>query len=614
MWKRWPQTTISSGGGGATIGAVGADLQPASRAAAPRHHHLLMRTLYRGAAALVLCLLGACRLFAPASGASELHFEIRAPRADDPRVRLCLRTQADADGRCALEQKGNWAGTEDSSVDLEELRAQGADGRDLELQHDGRGRWHVEGRPHEVLVVRWSIPKNGFLQSKVHQDHYRAALTDELFHAIGFHLWIGPVESAGAGPRRITLDWSGFEVLGWTCVSSFGTGRHLVLERPLDEFRGAVFLAGRCVLRERSIRGRRLVVALPEHGLEHADDGFADLCARVVEAQRAFFDDWNYPFYLISAVPTLPADPHSHSLGGTALTDSFALFLQQGTDLGAQASIRPQILHVLAHEMFHNWCGRGTPVRPPEELTYWFSEGFTDFFTRRLLLRAGLTTTREYAASLEQSLREYAKNPQRNCSNEEIRAGFWKSPETGEMPYRRGDLVAARLDCAIRARSAGKQSLDDFLREAVELGRRGQELDVETLLAGIERWTDARLARELRAVVVEGATLELPRDTFAPCLAIEPVGVPTYELGFDFEATRASDTIRGVVPGSAAQKAGLADGQKLLGFMGERRADRPVTVTVESDGKRRNVQYLPQGPGELLPGVRVLSATGCAIL
>ncbi len=572
-----------------------------------------MCTLYRAALVLVLCLLGSCRGLAPGTP-PDLAFEIRAPRADDPCVRLCLRAQADEDGRCALEQKGHWAGTEDSSGDLKEVRAQGEDGRELVLEAAGHGRWTVAAHPRETIRVSWSIPKNGVLQSTVHQDHYRAALTDELFHAIGFHLWIAPVALASDKPVRIALDWRGFDEIGWTCVSSFGTAAHLLLERPLDEFRGAVFLAGRYALHERSIRGRRLVVALPEQGLVAADGAFADLCARVVETQRAFFEDWNYPFYLISAVPTLPADPRSHSMGGTGLVDSFALFLQQGTDLGSRAPIRPQILHVLAHEMFHNWCGHGTPVREPEELCYWFSEGFTDFFTRRLLLRAGLTTPAEYAASLQQSLREYAQNPQRNCSNEQIRAGFWKERETGEMPYRRGDLVAARLDFGIRTKTAGRQSLDDFLREAVELGRRREQLDVETLLARIERWTNAGLAAELRAVIVDGATLELPADSFAPCLSIEPESVPSYALGFDFEATRKSNLITGVVPGSTAEKAGLADGQQLAAFMDEKRADRPVHVLVLVDGSQKDISYLPQGPAETLPRVRLVSEAGCGVL
>jgi predicted metalloprotease with PDZ domain len=571
-----------------------------------------MRTLYTGAVVLVLGL--GCRSLFSAAREPDLALEIRAPSAADPCVRLALCARAGADGACALEQKGNWAGTEDSSGDLQQIRAQGADGRELALRSTGRGQWSLLAQPHESIHVSWSIPKNDFLQSKAHPDHYRAALTDELFHAIGFHVWIAPVALATDKPVRIALDWRGFDELGWSCACSFGTAAHLVVERPLDEFRGAVFLAGRYALRERAIHGRRLVVALPEQGLVGADDAFADLCARIVETQRAFFDDWNYPYYLISAVPTVPPDPHSHSMGGTGLVDSFALFLQQGTDLGPQSAIRPQILHVLAHEMFHNWCGHGTPLSQPEQLCYWFSEGFTDFFTRRLLLRAGLTTPEDYARSLELRLREYVRSPRRNCSNEEIRSGFWKDPETGEMPYRRGDLVAARVDFAIRAKTGGRQSLDDFLREAVELGKRGEKLDVETLLARIERWTDPALAAELRKVVDDGATIELPADCFAPCLAIETRDVPRYELGFDPEASGKANEIRGLVRGSAAERAGLVEGQRLAGYMTAKRADQPVHVSVIVDGQRKEIAYLPQGPGEPLPCVRVASDAGCGVL
>lgn len=566
-------------------------------------------------------LLPACRSGAPASHAAAPHeravdlaFEIGAPTASDPSVHLALRTRAAADGGCELEQKGDWGGSADSSADLGRLSAFGADGRALQVQELGHGRWNVRAAPGEELRVEWSIAPNEVLLSPSQPDHYRAALTNELFHAIGNHLWVAPVAAAGERPLCITLEWKGFDALGWRTVCSFGDAAQLTIERPLDEFRQAVFLAGRYRLEERSIRGRRLCVALPEQGLRVDPAGFADLAARVVEAQRAFFDDWDYPFYLVSAVATGREDAHSATLGGTGLTDSFALFLQRGSDLGPGAPLFDNVLHVLAHEMFHNWCGRWTPIAEPEQLCFWFSEGFTEFFTRRLLLRSGLSTREEYARSLEQSLRDYQHNPRRNCTNEEIRAGFWRDRDTGEMPYRRGDLVAARLDLAIRAKSLGRQSLDDFLREAVALGRRGEKLDVQTLLARVARWTDAALAEELRRVVVEGATLELPRDTFAPCLAIESGPVPRYELGFDFEASRAAGAITGLVPGSAAARAGLLEGQKLAGFSGEMRADRPVRVDIIRDGQRSSIEYLPRGASEELPCVRLAGEQGCEVL
>jgi len=37
-------------------------------------------------------------------------------------------------------------------------------------------------------------------------------------------------------------------------------------------------------------------------------------------------------------------------------------------------------------------------------------------------------------------------------------------------------------------------------------------------------------------------------------------------------------------------------------------------VTVQVDGQRRDIQYLPQGPAETLPSVRVVSTLDCSVL
>jgi len=259
----------------------------------------------------------------------------------------------------------------------------------------------------------------------------------------------------------------------------------------------------------------------------------------------------------------------------------------------------------------HNWCGRATPAEQPERLVYWFSEGFTEFLTRRLLLRAGLSDAEGYARSLQDSVRGYLANPHCRAPNAKIDAEFWTSREVGELPYRRGDLVAALLDHAIRAKSAGAQSLDDFAREAVRLGRGGEKVSTPVLLERIGRWTDPGFAERVRAIVEDGAPLELPPDLFAPCLAITTVEEPGLELGFDLDASIANGTLTAVQPASAAERAGLRDGQKLASISYERRVDRPVRLEVIDQGERRTVEFLPHGALRALPAVRVASSEGC---
>ena len=42
-----------------------------------------------------------------------------------------------------------------------------------------------------------------------------------------------------------------------------------------------------------------------------------------------------------------------------------------------------------AHEHFHTWVGGKIRNDKQEELNYWWSEGFTDYYSRVLALRSG---------------------------------------------------------------------------------------------------------------------------------------------------------------------------------------------------------------------------------
>ncbi len=126
---------------------------------------------------------------------------------------------------------------------------------------------------------------------------------------------------------------------------------------------------------------------------------------------------------------------------------------------------------LLAHEMFHEWNGHEIRLAQPERLGYWFSEGFSDFCARGLLLRAELVTEDEYVELWNRRLSEYAKNPQRNAPASRIEEAFWSDANVGSLPYQRGDLVALLVDRAIASRSGGQRSLDDLMRALVACAR-----------------------------------------------------------------------------------------------------------------------------------------------
>lgn len=60
---------------------------------------------------------------------------------------------------------------------------------------------------------------------------------------------------------------------------------------------------------------------------------------------------------------------------------------------------------IVAHEVGHIWLGAGAISFSEQE--YWFSEGFTEYYSRMLCARLGLTAEGDYISNLEQAWGSY---------------------------------------------------------------------------------------------------------------------------------------------------------------------------------------------------------------
>ena len=61
----------------------------------------------------------------------------------------------------------------------------------------------------------------------------------------------------------------------------------------------------------------------------------------------------------------------------------------------------------MAHEMFHYWNGANFLVGKNLEDLYWFSEGFTEYYASRSLVRTGVIDKALYFRKLEHYLSRY---------------------------------------------------------------------------------------------------------------------------------------------------------------------------------------------------------------
>jgi predicted metalloprotease with PDZ domain len=362
----------------------------------------------------------------------------------------------------------------------------------------------------------------------------------------------------------------------------------------LDQLQESVSVGGPdLVVYRREVGGAPLRVAiLGRFGF--APEAFVDMATRVVAGERAFWGGKEGPF-LVALAPLTKVEK-SMSIRGEGRGDAFAIQAGEDTPLD-------NIKVILAHEYFHTWNpGRlgGMHDGDAERADYWFSEGFTDFYARRLALRMGVFSLDEFVAEWNAMLRAYAASPVRGEPNSRVVADFWNDRRVEKLPYQRGAMLAAIWDDELRVQSGGKVGLDDVVRamraRAAALGPRAPK--APELFAQTIRDFGLDVRGDVARIVDQGGAAVLPADAFGGCLRVATGKAQRFELGYTVEKKTGGRFIAKVDRETAAYAAGLRSGMKLAGESGyPGDPARPWKVWVIEDDQQRLVSYLPAADG-----------------
>lgn len=515
-----------------------------------------------------------------------------------PQVRVSLQVAGTSTGTTELRLQPQWGGIENDGGDVSALKVTDSKGSELTIEHPGTTQWKVTHQPSEPLTVSYIIPARE-LKPLSRGNDYRTRLEPGLFHMIGELGLILPEHFDNETLRRFSIAFHGFDQDGGSIVSSFGNGHGpFTLQRSGQDLRHTVILAGKIRTLTRKVNGNAVGIAIVGNEWGFKDDDFADLTAKIIATERDFWNDHTDPWFLVTLTPT-GTDAHSFSIGGTGLTDSFALFCNTGLTLDEASPRAMQVKRLLAHEYFHTWNGGKIKSAGEEGAGYWFSEGFTDFYARRLLHSSGMYSDSVYLDQLNEMLGQAAGNPARNAPASRINDEFWKNQDVQKLPYQRGDQVALAVDEKIREVSKGTRSVDDLMKSLLEKTRSGEPYSSDLVLKLIESETDVAFAALIRSVVVDGSEIPLPTSITAPSARLTKGKSRSFDAGFDIDASRKSKILTGVRPGTAAHDAGLRDGQSLKGLSissGTPEAPPFAKVTIESEGASREITYDPLTP------------------
>jgi predicted metalloprotease with PDZ domain len=378
-----------------------------------------------------------------------------------------------------------------------------------------------------------------------------------------------------------------------TGVTSLGEGNFQTVA-PLDQVFASYFMAGPLgrFPEEGSVNGFSSAW-LGEPPFDAVE--MMEWSAKSYAALKKFFRDTSsdpYRFFM-------RIGPDNNGVGGAGLTHSFMLFIPVEPELTENAR------GTIAHEMTHNWVGS---LEGPSGATFWFSEGLVVHYTRMLMFRAGLFSPEEFLEDANDTVYRYLTNPLRNLPNDSIEEHFWKDRNAQVVPYDRGSLYFAHIDAKIRAASDGNRSVDDIVLAMFDRRKKGEKLTMEMWLELLEKELGPSAIEEFESVIIRGGDLVPDSDAFGPLFKRIPARLHVLELGFDERKTLYSTDkkVVGLKKGSAAEHAGLRDGDRILNKinMSKLRRDEKLRLKLEVQrgDQKLVIEYLPRG--EYIDGFR----------
>ena len=494
-----------------------------------------------------------------------------------------MRFAGDADGVTDLELPSSWAEAENLWRRVDGLTVDGA-----QLEPGGEAVRVLRRRSRGAITVRYRIAITG--DADPGRDHVKGepVVRPAWFMAHGEGLFAAP---AGRQGDLATFAW-GARPKGWTLVSDLDhlAGRTGKVSEILD----SVVVGGTQVARvDAKVGAAPLRVAVIGQW-PATPQAVTDMAVKIMTAENALWRDPARPF-LITVTPLGEAKGGGSSSTGTGKGDAFAIEATTNVDLTRDP-------HFLAHEYMHSWISNqvgGLPVED-EARDYWFSEGFTDFYATRVLLRSGIWSLEDYAARYNEVLTRYDGSPARNFTADQVMAVFWTNQDAQQSPYDRGRLLALTWDRAVRSASGGRLSLDDVLRRQRDAVRAGAKGYGAALFPGALRAVAPGIDAEgdLRRSVTKGETVRLAPGVFGSCLTLGDKRVAVFDRGFDGAKSGQTGIISGVNPSGPAYVAGLRDGMKRLAREGGKEGDSRMEIgyrVAGPDGVPRLIKYLPAG-------------------
>ncbi len=368
----------------------------------------------------------------------------------------------------------------------------------------------IKTAPNQENTIQYSI-KQDFTEDLKNHHRYRPIITNSYFHILGMRLFMFPttIFETEESKAKISISW-GELPNNWLFHSSFGPEKNMQIEVIQEDLYATFFVGGDFRRYQFNYKDKPVYFVTRGDWKAIKDEQVLSILKETVNAQYKFWNDSIKNSYSVSLIPTFEewtATSKSYSFGGSCLTNSFISFVSNN-----DGATLKKVSWLYNHELLHQWIGR-TLKNENEVEQYWFSEGFTDYYSYKLMLKHNKLTVQEFIDILNtEVVIPHYQDKYNTMPNSEITfQKYWSNyGALGKLPYRRGLLYAFLIDMQIKQQSNFTKSLDNIMHSLNNKSKKdiGFRISSTTFKSELALHVDSNTANQFETYITNGKLID----------------------------------------------------------------------------------------------------------
>ncbi len=418
-------------------------------------------------------------------------------------------------------------------------------------------------------------------------EAFRPVITKKGFSAFGHNLFMLPKHLES--PINIKIKWINFPK-DYVLINSFGECNFYqeIKNIKTSRFHSSKFVGGDYKKYNIYIKGNKLTFGIKDNWKTFSDSTMVTILKSTVRSQRDFWQDHSQKYFSVTLSPSY--EENYGNFLGTGLTNSFSTIAANNKDLQVE-----NLVYLFNHELQHNWNGH-TILKENEEEQYWFSEGFTDYYTIKNIAKNHIYNLDKsyFTRKMNEFIKKHYTSPVKEAPNSAINHdNFWSNPDYEKLPYRRGAIFAFYLDIKIQKATKNQKSLDDVMlfikSEAV---KKGQKINNKYFVEVVKNLFNMDIKLEFENYIEQGKLINLTAFFNENGFDFSPTSI-VFDKGFKF--TKDRKYIKEIDKNSNAFKVGLRKGDKIVPLRYD--SNRPnfkAKIKVIKNKKEKIFEYIPK--------------------